>query len=62
MILHIKMSRSDEIDNALDGFDVLPYDRWKQYRVRLREIDLNNQQTIDCLKTLTQLAKNEYLN
>lgn len=62
VILHIKMSRSDEIDNALDGFDVLPYDRWKQYRVRLREIDLNNQQTIDCLKTLTQLAKNEYLN
>lgn len=60
VIFHAKMSRSDEIDNSIESFDYLPYDRWGNYRLRIREKDLENPQTVDFLKRLTQIAKNEY--
>lgn len=60
VIFHAKMSRSDEIDNSIESFDYLPYDRWGSYRLRIREKDLENPQTVEFLKRLTQIAKNEY--
>ncbi|MDO4896617.1 MAG: hypothetical protein Q3971_04570, partial [Moraxella sp.] len=59
VLFYAKMSRSDDIDNELDNFDYLSYDRGS-YRIRIKEKDLSNPQTVEFLKRLTQIAKNEY--
>ena len=60
VIFHAKMARRDEIDSLIEGFDFLPYDRWGNYRLRIRDKDLYNPQTVEFLQYLTQIAKNEY--
>lgn len=59
VIFCAKMSRSDEIDDLIETFDYLPY-RWGNYRLRIREKDLENPQMVDFLKRLTHIAKDEY--
>lgn len=60
VLFYAKIARSDDIDGELDNFDYLPYDRWGNYRIRIREKDLDNPQTVEFLKRLTQIAKEEY--
>jgi len=63
VLLHIKLDKSEEIDELLESsdLDTLAYDKqWKQYRLRLQNIDL--EKNLDIIKNLCKKAKEEYMN
>lgn len=62
VLLHIKLDKSEEIDNLLEDSDleILAYDKqWKQYRLRLQ--DSNLEKNLDIIKSLCENAKIEYM-
>lgn len=63
VILHLKIERSDEIDDILEESDLetLSYDKlWNQYRLRLQDSDL--QKNVEIIKDLAAKAKSKYLS
>ncbi|EGQ9440822.1 hypothetical protein F1K75_17155 [Vibrio cholerae] len=63
ILLHIKLERTDEIDQIISesDLDCLTYDKqWNQYRLRIKESDLDT--NIDVIKNLVTRAKNAYLS
>jgi len=63
VLLHIKLDKSDEIDELLESsdLDTLAYDKqWKQYRLRLQDVDLDK--NLELIKKLCENAKKEYMN
>ncbi len=62
VILHAKHEQDTEIDNLLDSseLDALSYDRrFKQYRLRLKKIDINNNKEI--LRNLIKKSFESYM-
>ncbi|MBB2918318.1 hypothetical protein [Cupriavidus alkaliphilus] len=63
VLLNIKLEQTDEINEivAESDADALSYDKqWNQYRLRIKESDLNN--NLDMIKDLALRAKNEYMS
>jgi hypothetical protein len=63
VLLHIKLERTDEIDEIIEesDLDALTYDKqWNQYRLRIKESDLNN--NLEVIQNLTARAKQAYKN
>lgn len=63
VLLHIKLERTDETDEIIEesDLDALAYDKqWNQYRLRIKESDLNN--NLEVIKSLTASAKLAYMN
>lgn len=63
VLLHLKLEKSEEIDAIIEGsdLDALAYDKqWNQYRIRIKESDLNN--NLEILKDLATRAKNAYMS
>ncbi len=61
VILHIKLEKSEEVDQLLEhsDLDILTYDKlYRNYRVRLNETDLKSNMSL--IKDLIIKAKNEY--
>lgn len=61
VILNIKLEKTDEIDELIENsdLDTLAYDKqWKQYRLRLKENDLNS--SMDIIQKLVMQAKSDY--
>ncbi len=61
VVVHIKAPKSEEIDQKIQEFDVLPYNGY-EYRIRLKLSDLSNENSVELLKCLTKTAKDRYLN
>jgi len=62
VLLHLRLERSDELDDLLENsdLDTLAYDKqWKQYRLRLQDTDLAK--SMDVIKMLCERAKTEYM-
>jgi len=62
VILHLKHPENEEVQKRLDAsdLDVLSYDRqWKQYRIRVKEADLKDND--DNFQWLMQRAYNAYM-
>lgn len=65
VLLHLKLERSDEIDSIIENSDLdsLAYDKqWNQYRLRIKDSDLDNNSVLDILIDLTNRAKSAYGN
>lgn len=63
VLLHIKLEKTDEIDEIIGGSDLdsLAYDKqWNQYRLRIKESDLET--NISVIKDLVSRAKSAYLS
>lgn len=63
VVLLIKLEKTDEIDNIVEGSDLdeLAYDKqWNQYRFRIKQSDLTT--NIDVLKDLVNRAKETYMS
>lgn len=63
VLLHLKLEKSEEIDTIIEGsdLDALAYDKqWNQYRIRIKDSDLNN--NLEILKDLANRAKNAYMS
>lgn len=63
IIVRIKMDKNDEVDEILENADIetLSYDKkWKLYRLRVNESDL--QDNLEMIKNLVAKAKKEYHN
>ncbi|MDX1352562.1 MAG: hypothetical protein R3254_06075 [Thiomicrorhabdus sp.] len=63
VLLHLKLEKSEEIDSIIEGsdLDALAYDKqWNQYRIRIKDSDLNN--NLEILKDLANRAKNAYMS
>ena len=63
VLLHIKLDKSEEIDDKLEqsDLDILAYDKqWRQYRIRLKEPDIES--NLEILTDLVAKAKEEYNN
>ena len=61
VLMNIRIDRTEELDEQLEksDLDVLSYDKqWKQYRIRLKESDL--EANFEIIKKFTEIAKNEY--
>jgi len=61
VILNIKLEKTDEIDELIENsdLDTLAYDKqWKQYRLRLKENDLNS--SMEIIQKLVMQAKSDY--
>lgn len=61
VILSIKLEKTDEIDELIENsdLDTLAYDKqWKQYRLRLKENDLDT--NLEIINKLVQQAKSGY--
>lgn len=61
VVVHIKVPKTEEIDQKIQEFDVLPYNG-REYRIRLKSDDLLNKNSMEFLRDLTQTAKDRYLN
>jgi hypothetical protein len=62
VLLHIKLEKTDEIDELIENsdLDTLSYDKqWNQYRFRIKESDLETNKEI--IKQLTLKAKEAYM-
>lgn len=66
LLLKYKLTKETENDEMIEkaGFaGTLPYDTsFKNYRIKLTEKDINNQQKKETLKKLFEKAENEYFN
>ncbi|MFM0562262.1 hypothetical protein [Paraburkholderia sediminicola] len=63
VLLAIKLEQTDEVNEivAESDVDALPYDKqWNQYRIRIKESDLNS--NLDVIKDLVLRAKKAYLS
>lgn len=63
VLLHIKLEKSDDIDEIIEesDLDALAYDKqWNQYRLRIKESDLSS--NLEVLKNLTIQAKSAYMS
>lgn len=63
VLLHIKLEKTDEIDEIIaeSDLDCLAYDKqWNQYRLRIKESDLET--NISVVKDLVSRAKAAYLS
>lgn len=63
VILHVKLLKTDEIDEIIEksDLDVLAYDKqWNQYRLRIKESDLKT--NFGVIKDLVTRAKEAYMN
>lgn len=63
ILLHIKLEKTDEIDEIVSASDLdgLAYDKqWNQYRLRIKESDLET--NINVIRDLVLRAKNAYLS
>lgn len=63
VLLHIKLEKTDEIDELIDKSDLdsLAYDKqWNQYRVRIKQSDIDS--NLDVIKELAARAKSAYMS
>jgi len=63
VIMMFRIEKAEDIDELLanSDLDILTYDKqWKQYRLRLKETDLNT--NFEIIKKLAETAKHEYNN